>query len=213
MKGLLAEYALFVRECWNHYQTTGAIVPSGPWLAAALARYVGTSERGEHVLEVGPGTGVVTRQIARAMRPEDRLDLVELNEQFVQRLRDCLLCDPLLRRVATRTRLMHRAVQDLPAVPTYDVIVSGLPLNNFSAELVWQILKTMTGLLRPGGVLSFFEYIGIRWLRGMVSGQAERARLRAIGRTIRSVLAGHEFRCEWVWPNVPPAWVHHARFS
>ena len=36
---------------------------------------------------VGPGTGSVTRRIAARLGPEDRLDLVELNETFVQRLR------------------------------------------------------------------------------------------------------------------------------
>ena len=41
MKRLLSEYGLFLREFWSNYHTTGAILPSGPWLAAALARYVG----------------------------------------------------------------------------------------------------------------------------------------------------------------------------
>ena len=84
MKRLLSEYRLFLREFWSNYHTTGAILPSGPWLAAALARYVGKGDRPQRILEVGPGTGAVTRRIARAMRPADRLDLVELNGSFVR---------------------------------------------------------------------------------------------------------------------------------
>jgi phospholipid N-methyltransferase len=211
MKRLLTEYRLFLREFWSHYHTTGAILPSGPWLAAALARFVGKGDGPQRILEVGPGTGAVTRQIARAMRPSDRLDLVELNDGFVERLREDLACHPVLRAVAERTRLLHCPVQELVPEPCYDVVVSGLPLNNFSAGLVGQILRTMTGLLRPGGTLSFFQYIYIRRMKSLVVGRAERARLGAVGRVIDGLLGAHEFRRDWVWANVPPAWAHHVR--
>jgi hypothetical protein len=26
-------------------------------------------------------------------------------------------------------------------------------------------------------------------------------------------LTGREFKRDWIWPNVPPAWVHHVRFD
>jgi hypothetical protein len=66
-------------------------------------------------------------------------------------------------------------------------------------------------LLAPGGTLSFFEYIAVRTARSLISGQAERTRLRGIGRAMRSVLDGREIRRDAVWLNVPPAWVHHVR--
>jgi phosphatidylethanolamine/phosphatidyl-N-methylethanolamine N-methyltransferase len=91
------------------------------------------------------------------------------------------------------------------------VIVSGLPLNNFSVDQVEQILHLLTGLVRPGGTLSFFEYIAIRRARAVVSGPRQRARLRGIGHAVAAVLEPHEIRCEWVWRNVPPACVHHVR--
>jgi phospholipid N-methyltransferase len=211
MKRLLAEYRLFLREFWTNYHTTGAILPSGRWLAAALSRHVGKGSHPQRILEVGPGTGPVTRRIARAMRPCDRLDLVELNASFVRRLQDSLTRDPVLKTIAGRTRVLHGAVEDLAAGPSYDVVVSGLPLNNFSPGLVARILSTMTGLLRPGGTLSFFQYIFIRQIKSLVVGRAERDRLREVGRVMDALLRAHEFRRDWVWPNVPPAWAHHVR--
>ncbi len=213
MRRFLSDYRLFLREFWNHYHTTGAILPSGRRLAAALARHVGKGERPQRVLEVGPGTGAVTRRIAALLRPEDRLDLVELNESFVRRLRECLAREPLFQPIADRTRVLHCAVEELPVEPTYDAIVSGLPLNNFSPLLVERILRGLAGLLKPGGALSFFEYIAIRRAKTLLSGGAERERLRGVGRAMRAVLDGHEFRRDWVWLNVPPAWVHHVRFD
>jgi phosphatidylethanolamine/phosphatidyl-N-methylethanolamine N-methyltransferase len=76
---------------------------------------------------------------------------------------------------------------------------------------VEQILATLRGLLRPGGTLSFFEYIAIRKARTLVSGSAERARMQGITRALDDLLVPHEFRRDWIWPNVPPAWVHHVR--
>jgi phospholipid N-methyltransferase len=182
-------------------------------LARALARYVTGNGPGRQILEVGPGTGAVTRHIAAAMGPDDRLHLVELNETFVAQLRSALAQDAVLQRVAGRTRLYHSPVEQLPGDVRYDVIVSGLPLNNFAVAEVEQILAKLAGLLKPGGTLSFFEYIAIRHVRALVSGRSERARLRGIGRALATVLDGHEVRRDWVWPNVPPAWVHHVRFG
>jgi len=213
MKRLLSEYGLFLREFWTNYHTTGAILPSGRWLAAALSRYVGKGNGPQRILEIGPGTGPITRRIARAMRAVDRLDLVELNGSFVRRLQEDLTRDPVLRTIADRTRVLHCPVQELPREPSYEVVISGLPLNNFSPGSVGQILETMTGLLRPGGTLSFFEYIFIRRIKSLVVGRAERDRLDGVGQVMDSLLAAHEFRRDWVWANVPPAWAHHVRLS
>jgi phospholipid N-methyltransferase len=204
---------LFFREFVRNFHTTGAILPSGRWLAAALARYVGRSCCPQRILEVGPGTGAVTRRIIAAMGPDDRLDLVELNDQFVRHLRDCFRGDPRFQTVAPRAQVLHCRVEQLPAEPTYDVIISGLPLNNFSAALVQQILTCLTSLLKPDGTLSFFQYIAIRRVRALVSGRQERQRLRGIGTALDAVLKGNEIRRDWIWPNLPPAWVHHVRFE
>jgi phosphatidylethanolamine/phosphatidyl-N-methylethanolamine N-methyltransferase len=208
----LSQYGLFFREFLTNYRTTGAILPSGRPLGAALARFVGDGRaRARRILEVGPGTGSVTRRIVEAMGPDDRLDLVELNETFVQCLRHRLQSDEAFRPLAGRTRLLHCPVEQLPRQRAYDLIISGLPLNNFSVSEVRGILGAFSGLLKPGGTLSFFEYMAIRRLRALLSGRAERSRLRGIGQALGTLLREHEIRRDWIWPNVPPAWVHHVR--
>jgi len=209
----LREYRLFLREYTRSFRTTGAVLPSGRWLAKALARFVTGDGDRQQILEVGPGTGAVTRRIAARMGPADSLHLVELNDTFVAQLRAALASEPVLQRVADRTQLFHSAMEALPGEACYDVIVSGLPLNNFAVAEVEQILAKLAGLLKPGGTLSFFEYIAIRHARALVSGRAERERLRGISRALGQVLRPHEFRRDWIWPNVPPAWVHHVRFA
>jgi phosphatidylethanolamine/phosphatidyl-N-methylethanolamine N-methyltransferase len=234
MRQRWADYRVFLREARESRHSTGAVLPSGRALAVALARYVRegrlepsnkarTSVRGfdglksvlpgRRILEVGPGTGAVTTQIVRDMRPEDQLVLVERNEQFVDRLRERLNREAMFRQVAKRISVLHCSLEDLAENEPFDLIVSGLPLNNFSVGLVEQILAKLQSLTAPRGTLSFFEYVAVRRAKSLVSSWAERQRLRGVGRAMRAVLAPCEIRRELVMLNVPPAWVHHVRFE
>jgi phospholipid N-methyltransferase len=213
MRQLLTDYRVFWQEFRGNFHSTGAVLPSGRLLARSLCRFVDSPGPPRSILEVGPGTGAVTSRIVRCLRDEDRLDLVELNKAFVERLEERFAVDPRFNCVADRCRVLHQTVESLPDGSKYDLIVSGLPLNNFSVATVEQLLSVLLGLLKPGGQLSFFQYIAIRQARYLVSGREERARLRGITRALQSVLGPHEIRRDWVWPNVPPAWVHHVRVS
>jgi phospholipid N-methyltransferase len=212
MRRRVAEHTLFFREFLRNFHTTGAVLPSGRYLAGALTRFVSEkSPPPRKILEVGPGTGAVTRRIIADMRSADCLDLVELNRTFVEQLQRRFRTEPAFRAVADCSRVLHCPVEDLPRSERYHLIVSGLPLNNFALAEVERVLAALLELLAPGGTLSFFEYIAVRPLRGLVSGRAERERLRGIGKALRGLLGGREIRRDAVWLNVPPAWVHHVR--
>jgi phosphatidylethanolamine/phosphatidyl-N-methylethanolamine N-methyltransferase len=213
MSPLLHNHRVFWREFRRQFHTTGAVLPSGRFLARGLARYVGQQPNGQRILEVGPGTGAVTSHIVERLTPRDSLDLVELNDQFVRRLQERFDSEHAYRAVAPQCRVLHKALEELDDECRYDLIISGLPLNNFSVSDVERILESFKRLLKPGGTLSFFEYIAIRSARALVSGREERARLRGISRALEGLLKAHEIRREWIWPNVPPAWIHHVQLD
>jgi phosphatidylethanolamine/phosphatidyl-N-methylethanolamine N-methyltransferase len=208
----LGDYRTFLTQFLRNYETTGAVIPSGRALAAALCRHVGGGAAAQRILEAGPGTGAVTSCIVERMRPDAQLWMVELNPVFAARLRASFAEKPEFRAVRDRCHLVEGSVQALGNEGEFDLVVSGLPLNNFSPADVRAILAAYGKLLKPGGVLSFFEYIFIRPAKMMVSTGAERNRLKGVGEAITSVLEEREFAREWVWPNVPPAWVHHVRY-
>ena len=220
-----ADYRVFWREFRRTSHTTGAVLPSGRALSKALTRYVrNDGEAGEaasaagnpnahrRILEVGPGTGAVTAHIIRDMRPHDCLTLVERNDQFVARLRDRIAGDETFQPIAGRIELIHAGVEQVQEDQPYDLIISGLPLNNFSVELVEQILAKLGRLLAPGGTLSFFEYVAVRRIKSLLGRQAERNRLNGVERVLRQLLDRAEVRRDRVLANVPPAWVHHVRW-
>src|SRR4051794_13309585 len=91
-----ADCAHFFREFRRDFHHTGALLPSGRFLAEALARPLRGQRGPARILEVGPGTGSVTRVICRNMRPGDRLDAVEINPFFAARLRERVARDTVL---------------------------------------------------------------------------------------------------------------------
>lgn len=223
----LADYRVFWRQFRQQYHTTGAVLPSGPSLCRALSHFVrapgepasaggvtptpNPSPPPRRLLEVGPGTGAVTTHILRGMGLTDHLTLVELNDNFVAHLRERLQSDPAFQPARDRITIVHSGVEELPSEQPFDVMVSGLPLNNFSVELVDRLLSKMLSLLAPGGTLSFFEYVAIRRAKAIVSPRADRDRLRGIAAILHNLLSKSELRRDLVLANIPPAWVHHVR--
>ncbi|GAA4206454.1 rRNA adenine N-6-methyltransferase family protein [Actinocatenispora rupis] len=197
---------LFVTECFRTHRSTGALVPSGRRLARALARPLRTGGSGEprRYLEVGAGTGAVSRHLASLLGPDDTLDLVESNPRFAARLR----ADPVLRPYGGRVRLTEARVEDL-GPGTYDGIVCGLPFANFHATEVTAILTGLLDRLTPGATLSYFSYVGLRRLGLLLAGAPEYTRLVEVEATLAGIRRRYEVGRGLVVGNVPPAWVHH----
>ncbi len=128
-------------------------------------------------------------------------------------LRGRLAESPVFQRASDRITLLHAAVEELSEEEPFELIISGLPLNNFAVDSVEQIFAKLRRLLSRGGTLSFFEYVAVRRAKSLVSPSADRTRLCAISRVFHDVLDGNEIRRDLVVANVPPAWVHHVRFK
>ncbi|MFJ7243954.1 class I SAM-dependent methyltransferase [Kitasatospora sp. NPDC098652] len=218
------DHLLFLAEALRTFHDTGALAPSGPALVNALVvPATSRPNRPISVLEVGAGTGVVTRRLAQVLRPGDRLHVVEANPRFADRLRE----DPVLaaRRPGVGLRLSTCRVEELPeasapagpeigggagpgpglAGERYDVIVSGLPFTNFEPALVRRILDLYLRLLAPGGELTYFGYLGTTTARTLTSGPRRGARHRAVVRLLRRFEATYGLGERTVWRNLPPA--------
>ncbi len=203
--------ALFAAEFVRNFHTTGAIAPSGQALARELCRHLHSapSDGPRRLLEVGPGTGAVTRRIAARMRPGDTLDLVEANPKFVAWMTDLLRTDPRLRRVADRVRILPGLVQEIELPTGYHAVVCGLPFTNFDAETVSGILDILLGALDPKARLSFFTYAALRRVKLLTSREREYVRMIRVEAVVADRMESHQTDRELVLANIPPAWVYH----
>ncbi len=203
---------VFLRQFGGQFETTGSLLPSSRFLARAVTRYL--SQRGDapiRVLECGPGTGAFTDRIVRHLRPGDQFDLVELNEAFVDVLQKRFGSETHWQAVADLAEIHQLPLQDFGNEAPYDFIISGLPHVNFPPTVVETITDSYFRLLKPGGTLSYFEYLYIRPLKKIVAVGATREKIHAVDRILASHLQKYRLRRDTVLMNVPPAWVQHLR--
>ena len=208
-----AEYQRFFRQFRDQYHTTGAILPSSRGLARAMTRPMRQTKGPRRILEVGPGTGAVTAEIVRQLRPGDQFDIVEINADFVAYLGQRFAEEPDFRKRQAQSRIIHSPLQEVPGEHVYDFVISGLPLNNFSLELVADIYRSYERLLKPTGTLTCFEYVWIRAMKMPFVGASERDRLQRLTVFLEDKIRRHQIDQEIVFLNAPPAVARHLRFG
>ena len=146
----------FLRRFLGDPKRTGAVAPSSPFLAREMARAVDPAAPGL-VVELGPGTGPVTKALlARGVR-RDRLLLVEFDAYFCTLLANRFAPVRVVRgdAYALKATLAERLAQPVAAV------VSSLPLLNEPPERRLALLEDAFALMGPDGVFVQFTY-GVR---------------------------------------------------
>ena len=168
----------------KHLKTSGTIVRSSPFLISRLLRAI-DFERARTVVQLGVGTGCITKALLRRMRPDAALVSLELNEAFIEENSD--LTDP-------RLSLVQGCAGDLPDIARdlglgeLDYIVSSLPLSIMDDDLVQRILVAADDLLADDGMFLQYQY-----------SLSQRAKLE---RSFRDVRVG------FTLVNIPPAFVY-----
>lgn len=184
-------------------------MPSSPALASAMTRAIRTHQGPKRVLEVGPGTGPFTVAVLPTLRAGDVFDIVELNQAFCAHLEEKHLQPFRASHPSIPVRLHESAIEDSALDGGYDFIVCGLPFNNFPLPLTESIFKQMLDLLRTGGVLTFFEYLGARELKRPFVGRTHRLAIDGLASFHRQTALSHRARREIIMANIPPACAVH----
>lgn len=193
----------------------GAVAPSSSTLAAALCEPYRRFRKPATVLEVGAGTGAVTRHLGPLLGEEDELDICEIHTEFADILeRDVLSRPDFAPGVAAgRVRLLRSPVQEIECEDRYDFVISGLPLTAFTLRDVQDVFGVIRRSLKPGGVLSYFEYVGLRRTSRLLSVGRRRARIRSVSTYLSEQLREHQIDRTTVLRNLPPAYARHLRFA
>lgn len=148
-----SDRAAFFRAWLDAPLRTGAQMPSTHRLAAAMVR-AADARPGLKVVELGPGTGVVTRQLIAAGVAESDLVLIESNPAF---------CSLLRARYRQATIIDGDAFDNVSALARakpgeFAAMVSSLPLFVYPRDKRVELLEHAFGLLAPGGRVIQFTY-------------------------------------------------------
>jgi phosphatidylethanolamine/phosphatidyl-N-methylethanolamine N-methyltransferase len=142
----------FFRGWIDKPRTVGSIVPTSSITARRMASVIDLSSN-LPVLELGPGTGVITRAIlARGVKPEN-LWSVEYSSDFVEHLRDVF---PAANIVEGDAFDLDSSLPDQNMM--FDCAISGVPLLNFPVERRVSYVKGILDRLPPGRPLVQFTY-------------------------------------------------------
>ena len=135
-------------------------------LLAPLVRKLATNARVK-VVEVGAGTGGVTRKLVDLKRQYPhtlKVYVVELNEAF----------QPVLETIIGNSgvKLLMGDYNDVKSNRKIDFIVSTLPEQSLPADLVKALTEKMEKDLKPGGFLTRVRYVlKLHWLTPFFSKQ------------------------------------------
>jgi phospholipid N-methyltransferase len=140
-------HLVFLQEFLKHPLQIGSIIPSSRFLEQRIVKASGAASASV-IVELGPGTGGVTRAMLRALPRQAKLLSIEINPHFntlVSRIDDSRLIAHLgsaseLREIISKYDL------DPP-----DAIVSGIPFSTMSRSLGSQILEAVSSQLAPNG--------------------------------------------------------------
>src|SRR3954447_19321543 len=126
--------ALFLKRWLRRPLAMGAVVPSGRLLAEALALTAVAEMKGRegHIIELGAGTGEVTKALLAAGIAPERLVLVERDPEFAPFLRRHFTAPPIVEGDAPR---LPRLLADHGIAPIA-AVVSSLPLLSLPADVV-----------------------------------------------------------------------------
>jgi phosphatidylethanolamine/phosphatidyl-N-methylethanolamine N-methyltransferase len=177
----------FLRRWAEDPLRTGAVAPSGAELSRLMAGYVELDRPGV-VVELGPGTGVVTQAlIDRGVAP-DRLVLIEYSGEFCELLRQRF---PGVTVVQGNAYALGEVMQGLGDPPICSV-VSGLPLFTRPMPERQALFSDALRRMAPGSPFIQFSYALVPAVKDLVGLTWSTSR--------------------WVIANLPPArvWLYRS---
>lgn len=186
------DLALFLSRWIRAPLKIGALAPSSRHLGREMARAIDVRKPGP-VIELGGGTGRITRALLEAGVAPDKLIVIEYDEELARLLRDRF----------PQLRIIHGSATDLLAllkpfgVDHASAVVSGMPLLSMPYEAQKQIVEQSFALMGSDGTFVQFTY-------GPVSPMMSRVRAGLVAEVTGRV-----------WRNFPPAsvWRYRRRES
>ncbi|WP_031468227.1 class I SAM-dependent methyltransferase [Sciscionella sediminilitoris] len=179
----------FLAAALRNPSVIGGIGPTGSRLARRLASVVPSG--GElAVVELGPGTGPVSRAVRERLNGNGQHIAVEVDERMVR----------YLQSVLPDLDVAHADAAQLPTLlaerglDSADAVVSTLPWSNFAEPTQRSLLEVIAGSLAEDGVFTTMACYNT-----LAQPSARRFR-RLLGETFEEVITTRV-----IWRNWPPA--------
>jgi phosphatidylethanolamine/phosphatidyl-N-methylethanolamine N-methyltransferase len=175
---------LFLRKLLRHGTRVASFAPSSETLARELCRLIDPLQP-QMILELGAGTGAVTRIAAQRMHRSSQLFAVEIDPDFAAIARQQVPQAEILEVDASYVRdlLAMRGIEQV------DVVISGLPVPSLPFNVNNAVFQAFQALA-PNGVfsqLTVMPWVYLNFYRRLF----------------------HDVHFVPIWRNLPPGGVYH----
>ena len=153
IKSSRSETLLFLKRWIRHPIRLGAVIPSSPALTGLVARNV-ELRPGGIVLELGGGTGRLTRKLLDSGIPEDKLYVLELDPELCAYLKNAL----------PNVNVIQGDACDLPKlipkkyIGKVSTVISGMPMTTMPIEVQRKIIDASFSVMDDKGDLLQYTY-------------------------------------------------------
>ena len=185
------DHWLFLSHFRKSPRTVGAIAPSSRRLAQAMVDGLDLTSD-SRVVELGPGTGAITVEIAERLPPAARCLAIDIDPVFTARVKARW---PGIEAICDCAEHLVEIARSRGLLPI-DHIASGLPFASLPAASARAIVDAIVTSLGPGGTFTTFQYVHAFALPPAV----------AVRRTLAARMGSNPTR-QLVVGNLPPALV------
>jgi phospholipid N-methyltransferase len=186
----MSDAILFLKKFLRHGTKIASLAPSSPWLSRATVSNVDWASA-KVIVELGAGTGPITKVLAERARPETQVVVLERDADFSAILRERYGARPNFHVIEGDARDLAGMLLDR-RIERVDHIVSGLPVPSFPKDLQRDYFRVVRDVLTIGGGYSQITELALVYM-GLYKRYFEQVRFVFEPR------------------NLPPAGAYHCR--
>jgi phospholipid N-methyltransferase len=151
---------LFLGKFLRYGTKIASLAPSSRWLSRTTVRNIDWNTA-KVVVELGAGTGPITRVLAERAPASCRVLVIERDSDFARLLRERFAHLSHFEVIEGDCRELDRMLAERN-IDRADAIISGLPVPSFPQDLQRELFRVVKRVLQPGG--SYNQITEIPWV-------------------------------------------------
>lgn len=153
--------SVFLKEGLSDIRSIGALCSTSRFVAKAMAPKINAGDPPQIIIELGMGTGSITKEIIKHLRPQDTFIGIEQNEKLLEVCKNNICSGD--KNISVK--LEHGLAQDIRSIlqkhkiNQADYIVCTIPFRILPKNDTEKILKEAKKVLKSGGYFSFIRFL------------------------------------------------------
>jgi len=157
MNSKIQENLDFIYQFIDEPKSIGAIFPSSKNLVKIILRFIDFSKENLRIVEYGPGTGPITKEIVKNLKQTDKLILVEQNKKFANILKQNFKG---IKNISIYQDCAKNISDILKKenIDVVDFIISGIPFSSIPNVVSENIMDNTKKIMKEKSLFIAFQY-------------------------------------------------------